>query len=473
MNKILYRPIAIIGATLGLFIMIELLALGGITWRNLHRINIIKQDISYGHQLQQKIFDLYLHQLENIARSPLSVRHDPQLLNRIIVSLEKHYPEASETLELIEINKRLSDTDPDQYRQDLMDTLKLAGVFFNQQIDEEKQLLNQVYSDSALELNFAIIFPAVVFLSLLILDVRFLRRKILAPLDALKELLSLLADGKPQPIEDRNIEPALQPLFSNYNRLIIRLDELERAHENHRQLLEQEIRNATHTLLEQSRSLARSDRLAAVGELAASTAHELRNPLAGMQAALRNMQNECTDPGLSERLQLVVNETRRITQRLNELLSLAKHTPETPKQVDLEVVINELLTLLKYQTADTIVFQRKITNDIKPLLPETELRQALLNLLLNACQELSVAGGTITVNVFVMDNRLIIEVRDTGPGFSEQLLTQGIRPFASTHEQGTGLGLSMVRRFAKTLGGDLLLTNDAQGHACASLSFPV
>ncbi|MBE0435757.1 MAG: sensor histidine kinase [Methylomicrobium sp.] len=473
MNNILYRPIAIIGATLGLFIMIELLALGGITWRNLHRINVIKQDIAYGRQLQEGIFDLYLHQLENISRTPLSIRHDPDLLNGIISSLEAQYPETSETRELIEISKRLSASDPTQYSQDLMKTLKLAGMFFNRQIEEEKRLLNQVYADSEWELNFAIIFPAVVFVTLLILDLRFWRKKILAPLNALKELLSLLADGKPQPIEYRNIEPALEPLFNNYNRLVIRLDEFEREHQNHTQILEQKIRRATHTLLEQSQSLARSDRLAAIGELAASTAHELRNPLAGIQAALRNIQSECTDTDLSLRLHLVVNETKRMNQRLDELLSLARHTPETPKPVDLDIVISELLTLLKYQVSENIKFQKHIESGIEPLLPETEFRQALLNLLLNACQELSGDGGSISVHVFVENGRLSIEVRDTGPGFSERLLTQGIRPFSSTHEQGTGLGLSMVSRFAKSLGGDLSLSNDTQGHACATLSMPV
>lgn len=472
MNNILYRPVVIIGATLGLFILIELLALGGITWRNLHRINVIKQDIAYGRQLQERIFDLYLNQLDNISCAPLSIRHDPDLLNGIIVSLEAQYPDAQETRELIEISNRLSLSDPAQYHQDLMKTLNLAGMFFNRQIDEEKQLLNQVYTDSEWELNFAIIFPAVVFVTLLLLDLRFWRKKILAPLNALKELLSLLADGKPQPIEYRNIEPALDPLFSNYNRLIIRLAELEREHQNHTQLLEQKIRSATHTLLEQSQSLARSDRLAAIGELAASTAHELRNPLAGIQAALRNIQNECTEAELSLRLQLVVNETKRMNQRLDELLSLARHKPEAPKPVDLDIVISELLTLLKYQVSENIKFQKHIDQDIKPLLPETEFRQALLNLLLNACQELSGVGGTINVHTYVENGRLFIEVRDTGPGFSEQVLTQGFRPFASTHEQGTGLGLSMVRRFAKSLGGDLSLSNDAQGHACAAMNLP-
>ncbi|MGR9053949.1 MAG: sensor histidine kinase [Gammaproteobacteria bacterium] len=469
MNKILYRPIIVISATLGLFIMIELVALGSITWRNLQRIDTIKQDIAYGHQLQQLIFELYQHHLQ----SP-KARHDPVQLNQIIESLQEHYPTAQETQELINKSRNLLLTGNDQdYRQELMGTLLLAGVFFNQRIGEEEQLLSHVYSDSELELNFAIIIPALAFLMLFLLNLRFLRNKIMAPLDDLKRLLSRLVEGEMLPIEDGNIEPMLQPLFTNYNRLIIRLCELEQEHANHRQLLEQEVRNATHTLLEQSHSLARAERLAAIGELAASAAHELRNPLAGIQAALKNMHNECTDPDLSERLELVSNETKRLTSRLNELLAFSKHAPEKAKAVDLTTLLNELLTLLKYQAGSNVALELHVTSDKRPVLPESELRHALLNLLLNAIQELSNQTGKVMVDVFGTDGQISISVQDTGPGFPGTLLTQGIRPFASTHEYGTGLGLSMVQRFTKANNGQLTLNNNEEGHACATLSFPV
>lgn len=469
MNKILYRPIIVISATLGLFIIIELVALGSLTWRNLQRIDTIKQDIAYGHQLQQLIFELYQHHL----RSP-SARHDPAQLNQIIQSLQEHYPTAPETQELINKSRKLLLTANTQsYRRELMGTLLLAGVFFNQRINEEEQLLNHVYSDSELELNFAIIIPVLAFLMLFLLNLRFLRKKIMAPLDALKRLLSRLVDGEMLPIEDNDIEPMLQPLFDNYNRLIIRLAELEQEHKDHRQLLEQEVRNATHTLLEQSHSLARAERLAAIGELAASAAHELRNPLAGIQAALKNMHNECTEPDLAERLELVSNETKRLTQRLNGLLAFSKHAPEKARPIDLSVLLNELLTLLKYQAGSNVALELNVSTDLKPVLPENELRQALLNLLLNAIQELSKQGGTVTVDVFSEAEQVVIKIRDTGPGFPDALLEQGIKPFASTREQGTGLGLSMVQRFAKSNNGQLNLTNNDQGHACATLTFPI
>ena len=470
MNKILYRPIIVISTALGLFILIELVALGSITWRNLQRIDTIKQDIAYGHQLQQLILKLYQRHLTGPA-----TRHDPVQLNQFIQILQEHYSTVPETQKLIQKSRQLLATEEDaqHYRQELMETLLLAGSFFSQQINSENQLLNNLYTDSALELNFAIIIPVLVFLLLFLLNLRFLRGKILAPLNDLKKLLSRLVDGEMLPIEDNNIEPLLQPLFNNYNRLIIRLSELEQEHANRKELLEREVRNATHTLLEQSHSLARAERLAAIGELAASAAHELRNPLAGIQAALSNLRNECSDPDLSKRLEMVGNETQRLTMRLNKLLAFSKHTPEKAEPVDLATMLNELTTLLKYQADANVALDFEIKTDIKPVLPENELRHALLNLLLNAIQELADQGGAITVAVYNHGHDLCIAVRDTGPGFSQSLLNQGIQPFVTTHEHGTGLGLSMVQRFTRAYNGQLILSNDEHGHACATLTFPI
>ena len=136
-------------------------------------------------------------------------------------------------------------------------------------------------------------------------------------------------------------------------------------------------------------------------------------------------------------------------------------------------MLNELLNLLKYQAGENVALELNVTTDLRPVLPETELRQALLNLLLNAIQELSNQGGTVTVEVFGKDNQIAISIHDTGPGFPDTLLIQGIKPFVSTHEHGTGLGLSMVQRFTKSNNGQLTLSNNEQGHACATLTFPV
>jgi signal transduction histidine kinase len=131
------------------------------------------------------------------------------------------------------------------------------------------------------------------------------------------------------------------------------------------------------------------------------------------------------------------------------------------------------MTLLKYQVNENIQLTYSIPPHLQSQLPETEFRQALLNLLLNSVQELGKQGGTVNLDIDQQKDGLKIEVSDSGHGFPEVLLTQGVRPFASYHEQGTGLGLSMVLRFARSLGGQLKLKNDEQGHACATLLLPM
>ena len=87
----------------------------------------------------------------------------------------------------------------------------------------------------------------------------------------------------------------LHDLFDRYNHLVSRLLELEQAHLNYTSALELRVRQTSHALLEQSQQLAKAERFAALAELAASTAHELRNPLASIQLALENMLQECQD----------------------------------------------------------------------------------------------------------------------------------------------------------------------------------
>lgn len=475
MNKILFRPLITISIVLGIFIVVELIALGGITWRNLQRIETLKQDILHVQQLQQLIFQLHHQQLQSPDHLP---EDNIQVVNKIIFILQQHHPDEQDTAELLDkMHKLLNHSVPEP---ELLSALLASSEFFSKQLEKEEQLLSQVHTDSSLELNFALIFPLIVIGCLLFLTRLFFHKRLLAPLQALEQLLTGLTNGEMQPITDHTLEPVLKPLFNSYNRLIIRLIELEAEHLQHTQLLEHAVRQATHTLLEQSHSLARAERLAAVGELAASAAHELRNPLAGIQAALANMLSDCTDADLAERLQLVSAETTRLKQRLNDLLAFAKHTPEKIKPVNLQRLIGELTTLLKYQIAENIQLKLDFQTDIAPNLPEIEFRQALLNLLLNSVQELEPQGGVISISVLLAApnvecqvSKLKIIVHDTGAGFPQQLINHGIKPFVSTREQGTGLGLSMVQRFARSQGGNLVLQNDANGHAIAILTLPI
>jgi signal transduction histidine kinase len=255
-----------------------------------------------------------------------------------------------------------------------------------------------------------------------------------------------------------DVDPVLEPLIANYNHMVTRLARLEAEQQARQASLEAAVRVATRELLAHNRSLAQADRLAAVGEMAAGLAHELRNPLAGIQLALANMREELADAEMRARLERIGGELGRVTELMNGLLNQARLTPETAIPVHLASMAAEVLALASYQVPTEIVFEPDIPDDLRCLLPENRLRQALLNLALNAAQGMD-AGGTIQVSARRVEDTLSLSVSDQGPGFSEAMLRTGVRPFASTRTGGTGLGLASVRRLAQDLGGTIHLEN--------------
>jgi signal transduction histidine kinase len=336
-------------------------------------------------------------------------------------------------------------------------------VLFNQADDQEQarrlDFLAQLERQNALQLRLELAAPLAIFLGTLIL-LPIARRRIIQPLDAFGHQLTRLADGdfSPKPIDER-IDPFLLPLHRRFNELAGRLQELEAAHRVHEESLEGKVRAATSQLLEQQRTLARAERLAATGELAASVAHELRNPLAGIQMTLSNLRNEVHDPELIERVDLTIHEVARLSRLLSDLLDAGRHAPEPARPVALGALVDEIVSLNRYQLAADIRLESHVDPALTCRLPQDRLRQALLNLVLNAAGALAGRGGTIRVDASAAGRSVRITVSDDGPGFPLELLESGIRPFFSTRERGTGLGLAMVRRFARDVGGSVELAN--------------
>jgi signal transduction histidine kinase len=229
---------------------------------------------------------------------------------------------------------------------------------------------------------------------------------------------------------------------------------------------------ATQALLEQQYSLARAERLAAIGEVAAELAHEIRNPLAGIQMAIHNLRHEITSSDQLDRLDLINAELKRMTKLLNDMLDQSRHLPEVSTSLDLRRLIQDLVTLTRYQIAESIHLEIDVPYPLQVHLPESGIRQALLNLILNAADALEGVPGTICIKVYTDKHGLCIDVMDDGSGFSRDMLEHGIRPFHTSRKRGTGLGLSMVQRFVKDVGGTISLTNQLTHGACVSLLLP-
>ena len=262
------------------------------------------------------------------------------------------------------------------------------------------------------------------------------------------------------------------PLHEQLNTVSARLQELEAAHRARTLSLEEAVGVTTRKVLEQQRELSRAERLAATGELAASVAHELRNPLAGIQVTLANLRADLGDGDAGERIDLVLNEVSRLTRLLNSLLDSARHRPEPPRDVRLAPLVDELLSLTRSQLPDAVRVETQVDPSLICRVPPDRLRQALLNLVLNSGAALGEKGGAIHINAATAGDRVQLSVADDGPGFPPEVLENGIRPFFSTREHGTGLGLSLVRRFAREMGGELALSNRVPHGAEVKLTLP-
>ncbi|QPK63025.1 GHKL domain-containing protein [Methylomonas sp. LL1] len=472
MRQLLLRPIIFVTLVMSVLVLGELLAIGRLTWLNHQRIHTIETDIGKGHRLQETIFELL--QLQSrlaMHKNDPSVTSEQinELQNQLLDLLQnQNSADFTVPVDLIGLQEKF-DKAINGDSQALIDTMSLIQAVLDQQTNEEEKLLINVENDSRLELQLAIILPLLLFW----IGHYFFRNNVLEPLDALRVLLTGLVNGVKQPITLTTSDPVLGDLFQRYNHLVAHLIELEHAHLTYTSRLESQVRKTSHELLEQSQRLAKAERLAALTEMAASTAHELRNPLAIIQVALENMLSESNDPELRERIGLLHSEVRRLTQHLNDLLTNARNSSETGKAIPIDRIIRELVTLLSYQAADTIHFNIHGDTDIIAVLPETEFRQVMLNLLQNAAQAIGDQPGTVDVDIFRQQQQLIITVTNTGAGFSHEFLQQGIRPFVSLKEKGSGLGLVMVQRFVREQSGNLKLENDTDGRARVTLTLPL
>jgi signal transduction histidine kinase len=473
MQPLFYRPAqrrALI--FLGL-LLLALAILGGMIWRNVQHFQTVVSYVNYSHNIQNISVGLQQSVIDYLTETDSSVT--PAGLAKTLNQMEELMADQRHLSDITRSNLRNIETmllnvgtlDRREKHQLLSDVLSAMSDTLDKEALQREKMLEDINLETQNELYIALL----VFIIILLGAMLFFYFRILHPLNDLRQLLERLTEANYTPIATHHLDPLLLPVFDSYNGMVNHLADLEEANRLHARSLQREVRLATQALLEQQHSLARAERLAAIGEVAAELAHEIRNPLAGIQMAFSNLRREIDDPGQGERIQMIDAELRRLTRLLNGMLDQSKHTPESATIFDLSVLIQDLVVLTRYQIAENI----NIDIDVQPLsvyLPESEIRQILLNLLLNAANALPAQGGTIAIKAHKDKLGLHIQMVDNGMGFSQEMLDYGIRPFRTGHAQGTGLGLAMVQRFIRDMGGSIKLTNLVPHGACVVLLLP-
>ncbi len=230
--------------------------------------------------------------------------------------------------------------------------------------------------------------------------------------------------------------------------------------------------------LQQARNeVIRAERLAAVGELAAGVAHELRNPLTSVKLLLQHAIQSPQSVGLNEsKLQLILEEIGRMETIIQGLLDFSR--PGTLRRAyhDIRETLQRALNLVEGRARHQGIEISKAEGQ-NPLLvngDSEQLHQVLVNLLLNAIEAMP-NGGQLSVAVFrsVDEHFVQMEIRDTGAGISSEVLSRLFEPFTTTKDQGTGLGLAISRRIVEQHGGTLVASNHPDGGAVFVVTLPV
>ena len=224
------------------------------------------------------------------------------------------------------------------------------------------------------------------------------------------------------------------------------------------------------------RKLAERERLAALGQMAATVAHEVRNPLSAIKSIAQVMSE---DQALKEQhardLSLIVSETDRLNNTVTQLLSFARtKTPDGPSSTP-AAIVDGVVKLFRPDADDRSIALRSSAGPEISLdgAQSAAVRDALSNLVLNALQA-TPGGGEVRIDWMAGDDELVFRVTDSGPGVDEQMREKIWRPFFTTRQRGTGLGLAIVRKRMEEAGGSARLAPSRNGEgACFELCLPM
>lgn len=476
----LYRTLLIIGVAWMLVTGIILVLLLALSWQNVRSLDPIKQHIAYQAELDSLHDTLALRVIPDIEVKPIDTLFLQQYTALLAQLSEDDRVLSAESATLIRAALAALRHDGIENSvvsaEDLYIALSRAQKLVREALSTEISAYRSLVKESAdygerqflVSIILAVMIPTATMAFLI-----FFRRRVFAPLNDLSYLISLLSRKDYSAAMTDNIDPLMAPLFEQYNRMVKRMRDLDAGHIKREGALQKDVEQATRALIQQHVALAHAERMAAVGDVSARLAHDLRNPVSGVLMALTNLRGEVEDDEHQDRLALAIGELERVSRLLNNLLNESKMAPERPKRLQINRIVEDLIKLMRYQISKNITITTDVPQDLYCRLPESGLRHVLLNLMVNAAHAIGAKDpGSIMVSSHTDEKQIKFTVEDNGPGFPKELLDVGVHEHGSWRKGGNGIGLATVKRFALAHGGTLEMKNRSGSGAIVVLSLP-
>lgn len=254
-------------------------------------------------------------------------------------------------------------------------------------------------------------------------------------------------------------------------RIILAYSEVtEKLQQSHSQLTET-VRTLQQELSEKNRMLERKNRLAALGEMAAGLAHEIRNPLGGIQLYASLLAGDLKDrPDSLAVVGKISKGVKRLEALVGQVLQFSRETRISPAPCDLAELVGQAIEYAavafeKHNVRCIADGPSSLPVNVDPLL----IGQSILNLALNAAEAIE-QGGTVTICWRTPEKaqeakQFVLQVKDSGTGIPADLLDKIFNPFFTTKDEGTGLGLAIVHRIVEAHEGTITASNEVGGGA--------
>ena len=309
-----------------------------------------------------------------------------------------------------------------------------------------------------------------------------LSRHLLGPLDDLsRETEAISAGDFSRRVKVRGADE-ISSLGEKFNGMAERIEQLVNSLASHRDRLEDEVRARTTELQheqekrrERDRQMFQMDKMATLGELAMGVAHEIGNPLAGMKAVAQAVQyEEDLPPGILEAMRRFEREVDRLSDFLRSFHGFAAPTALNLQSTSLADAIDDVLFWTRKDAKSSgIDIDTSLAAGLPPLRADpAQLKQVLLNLVVNAEHSMT-SGGRLSIIATPVQDRVCIEVRDTGCGIPADVLPHIFNPFFTTRQGGSGLGLAIVAKIVREHGAEIQVESNPGHGTCMRVLWPI
>jgi len=235
------------------------------------------------------------------------------------------------------------------------------------------------------------------------------------------------------------------------------------------------IEKRTEERLKLEEKLSRAEKLSSIGEMTAGISHEIRNPLGIIKSSADLLKKKMLAIDPSNNIpDIIIEESNRLNNIITDFLNFARPKELNMTTCHINEIIDKNLSFLSVQTNENNLNIQKICEkDIPKMIADPDmLYQAFLNIFINSMQAMP-TGGNIFVKIKCKNNRVKVTVEDEGEGISDDLKKKIWDPFFTTKEQGTGLGLGIVKNIIESHGGTIKLSNRSAGGAKAAIELPL